>query len=127
MSCATCHNPALGWTAGGALTLSVWVKPAVLGPNQVIFSRREATGQGDGAKWQSSIHAVAWQGGPPRRLRDGYAVDAWRDPDKGQVWIYALTTLRNGIGANPEGYRLFRFRADDPGQPGAADRDLSRA
>lgn len=37
-------NPALGWTAGGALTLSVWVKPAVLGPNQVIFSRRDAAG-----------------------------------------------------------------------------------
>ncbi len=80
----------------------------------VFFSRRKATGQGDGAKWQSSIHAVTWQGGPPRRLRDGYAVEAWRDPDKGQVWIYALTTLRDGIGANPEGYRLFRFRADDP-------------
>lgn len=37
-------NPALGWTAGGALTLSVWVKPAVLGSNQVIFSRRDAAG-----------------------------------------------------------------------------------
>ncbi len=32
---------ALAWTAGGALTLSVWVKPATLGPNAVIFSRRE--------------------------------------------------------------------------------------
>ena len=81
----------------------------------VIFSRREATGQGDAAKWQSSIHAVDWQGGPPRRLRDGYAVEVWRDPDKGLVWIYALTTLRDGIGANPEGSRLFRFRTDDPG------------
>ncbi len=81
----------------------------------VFFSRREATGAGDGARWQSTIHAVAWQGGPPRRLRSGYAVDAWRDPDKGEVWVYALTTLRDGIGANPEGYRLFRFRADDPG------------
>ena len=34
-------NPALGWTAGGALTFTVWVKPATLGPNAVIFSRRE--------------------------------------------------------------------------------------
>lgn len=34
-------NPALGWTEGGGLTLSVWVKPATLGPNAIIFSRRE--------------------------------------------------------------------------------------
>ena len=34
-------NPALGWSEGGALTLSMWVKPATLGPNAIIFSRRE--------------------------------------------------------------------------------------
>ncbi|MES2706610.1 MAG: DUF2341 domain-containing protein [Verrucomicrobiota bacterium] len=34
-------NPALAWTAGGALTVSVWVKPATPGPNAVILSRRE--------------------------------------------------------------------------------------
>ena len=34
-------NPALGWSEGGALTLSLWVKPATLGPNAIIFSRRE--------------------------------------------------------------------------------------
>lgn len=34
-------HPALGWTEGGPLTLSVWVKPATLGPNAIIFSRRE--------------------------------------------------------------------------------------
>ncbi len=34
-------NPAAGWTANGALTLSVWVKPATLTPNAIIFSRRE--------------------------------------------------------------------------------------
>lgn len=34
-------EPALAWTGGGALTLSVWVKPATLGPNAVIFSRQE--------------------------------------------------------------------------------------
>lgn len=34
-------NPALGWTAGGPLTLSLWVKPATLSPNAIIFSRRE--------------------------------------------------------------------------------------
>jgi biopolymer transport protein ExbB len=37
-------NPATAWTANGALTLSVWVKPATLGPNAVIYSRRDAAG-----------------------------------------------------------------------------------
>lgn len=37
-------NPAQAWPAGGALTLSVWVKPATLAPNTVIFSRRENAG-----------------------------------------------------------------------------------
>ena len=36
-------NPALGWSEGGALTLSLWIKPATLGPNAIIFSRRENT------------------------------------------------------------------------------------
>lgn len=36
-------NPALAWPEGSPLTLSVWVKPATLGPNVVIFSRRENT------------------------------------------------------------------------------------
>ena len=34
-------NPATAWPEGGALTLSAWVKPATLGPNAIIFSRRE--------------------------------------------------------------------------------------
>lgn len=34
-------EPSLTWTEGGALTVSVWVKPAVLTPNAVVFSRRE--------------------------------------------------------------------------------------
>lgn len=34
-------NPTLAWTSGGAVTWSAWIKPAVLQPNAVIFSRRE--------------------------------------------------------------------------------------
>jgi biopolymer transport protein ExbB len=37
-------NPAIAWTANGALTLSTWVKPATLGPNAVVYSRRDAAG-----------------------------------------------------------------------------------
>ncbi|MGV3661864.1 MAG: DUF2341 domain-containing protein [Prosthecobacter sp.] len=34
-------NPALEWAPGGAMTVSVWIKPSALQPNAVILSRRE--------------------------------------------------------------------------------------
>jgi biopolymer transport protein ExbB len=37
-------DPATGWTAGGALTLSIWAKAAVLSPEAVIYSRADAAG-----------------------------------------------------------------------------------
>jgi biopolymer transport protein ExbB len=37
-------STSMAWTDGGALTWSAWIKPAVLQPNAIIFSRR------DGAK-----------------------------------------------------------------------------
>lgn len=33
--------PTLTWTEGAAMTWSAWVKPAVLQPNAIVFSRRE--------------------------------------------------------------------------------------
>jgi biopolymer transport protein ExbB len=35
------NTPSLEWSAGGAVTLSLWVKPSVLTPNAAIFSRKE--------------------------------------------------------------------------------------
>ncbi len=35
------NNPALAWTAGGALTWSAWVKPTALKSNAPLFSRHE--------------------------------------------------------------------------------------
>ncbi len=34
-------NPALAWTAGGALTWSAWIKPTALKTNAALFSRHE--------------------------------------------------------------------------------------
>ncbi len=39
-------SPSLDWTAGGALTLSIWMQPAALAQNAVLFSRRDASGNG---------------------------------------------------------------------------------
>ncbi len=80
----------------------------------VVFSRRLATGDPATAKWQSETFAADWTGGPPRLLRPGYAVEVWQDPQGGSVWVYAFTTLRDAVGANAEGYRLFRFPLAQP-------------
>jgi len=34
-------SASLAWSAGGAATVSLWIKPAALAPNAIIFSRRE--------------------------------------------------------------------------------------
>ncbi len=80
----------------------------------VVFSRRTAEGPDATARWRSSIFAVPWSGGPPQLLRSGYAVDVWAEPDMGRMWVYALTTMRDGVGANPEGYRMIRFPLTQP-------------
>jgi biopolymer transport protein ExbB len=36
-------SSSLGWTDGGVLTWSAWIKPAALAPNAAIFSRRNGT------------------------------------------------------------------------------------
>ena len=34
-------SPSLGWTSGGALTWSAWIKPGTLSPNAEMFNRRD--------------------------------------------------------------------------------------
>ena len=75
----------------------------------VVFSRRTRSGDPKVPDWASQILTLPWEGGTPHALRPGYAVDVWTDPATRRTWVYAFTTLRPGISANPEGYRLFRF------------------
>lgn len=80
----------------------------------VIYSRRTPKGDVKVPDWESVIVALDWAGTNRRELRQGYAVDLWEDPKTGKAWVYALTTMRPGIGSNPEGYRLFRFPLTNP-------------
>jgi hypothetical protein len=80
----------------------------------VVCSRRTATGDPKVPQWQSEILAVPWEGGPLQSVRSGYAVDVWQEPQTGRTWVYAFTTLRDGISSNPEGYRMVRFRLSEP-------------
>ena len=80
----------------------------------VVCSRRTATGDPKVPQWQSEILSVPWEGGPLQSVRSGYAVDVWQEPQTGRTWVYAFTTLRDGISSNPEGYRMVRFRLSEP-------------
>ena len=80
----------------------------------IIFSRRTRSGDPKSPDWSSEILTLPWEGGTPRPLRTGYAVEVWTDFSTSQTWVYAFTTLRPGVSANPEGYRLFRFPISSP-------------
>jgi biopolymer transport protein ExbB len=83
-------DPATGWTANGAMTLSVWIKPAALGPNQILFSRR-----GDGKAFllglDNGIPFVSVEAGQGvQRTPAGVAVTAG-------TWNHLAVTSLNGI------------------------------
>lgn len=56
---------------------------------------------------------VAWTGGPPRKLGDGYAAATWRDPATGTIWIYLADNGRDGWERH-HAATLDRVRLDDP-------------
>lgn len=80
----------------------------------IVYSRRTRSGDPKSPDWSSEILTLPWEGGTPNSLRSGYAVEVWNDPATRQTWVYAFTTLRSGISANPEGHRLFRFPLTQP-------------
>ena len=82
-------NPALGWTEGGALTLSVWVKPATLGPDAIVFSRRENSnafllGLDNGVPFVSITSGTGTQRTPPAA------------PLTAATWHHLAVTVLNG-------------------------------
>ena len=80
----------------------------------IVFSRRTPSGDPKVPDWSPEILTLPWEGGVPRALRPGYAVEVWSDPSTHQTWVYAFTSLRPGISFNPEGHRLFRFPLTQP-------------
>lgn len=81
---------------------------------QVIFSRRNGKEEGGTVKWSPEIHIWNWKDRQDRVLRAGYAVDVWRNPADGGSWIYAVKSLKDGAGPNPDGSDLVRFPLSDP-------------
>lgn len=81
---------------------------------QVIFSRRNGKEEGNSVKWYPEIHVWNWDDRQDRVLRSGYAVDVWRNPENGGTWIYAVKSLKDGAGPNPDGAELVRFPLNDP-------------
>lgn len=60
-----------------------------------------------------TIHITEWGSGIARQLGSGYAVDAWRDPESGKVWIYALEGPQDR--SRNRFARLVRFPLETPG------------
>lgn len=79
----------------------------------VVYSDREGETTKDG-KPRPVIFAVDWDTGEERKLRTGFALDLWRNPADGAVWVYALKRISSGTTANTNGREVIRFRLDDP-------------
>ncbi|MFH1477128.1 MAG: hypothetical protein ABIH24_06540 [Verrucomicrobiota bacterium] len=72
--------------------LSNYTKP-LLTPrgDRVIFSNRH----------EQKIYAVNWDGSGLRPVMDGLALAVWEDPQNGNVWVYAGTTVTNAMAVGP--------------------------
>ncbi|NCD34254.1 MAG: hypothetical protein EOL87_12685 [Spartobacteria bacterium] len=60
----------------------------------------------------TNIYTVAWEGGQPRMLAKGLALDVWKDPATGRFWVYAVEHMLSDV--KKSSGNLFRFAMDDP-------------
>ena len=82
----------------------------------VVFTDKRLQRRGQTRHLRPLIRAVPWQGGRPRGLSPGFAVDTWADPKTGRLWIYALDTVHDSTLPSVTGSTLIRFPLDDPRQ-----------
>ena len=89
------------------------VRP-VIAPNggQVIFSRKDPSSNEDAMRF--TVRVIDWEGGDARDLADGYATDAWADPETGRVWVIAAREIYYRF--TKSGRRVVRFALDDPSE-----------
>lgn len=70
--------------------------------DRIVFSKRSPEGN-------EETFIVNWDGSGLRRLAPGFAMAVWRDPARGDEWIYA------GLDKEGDNYRIIRqFTPDDP-------------
>ncbi len=82
-------SPSLEWTAGQELTVSTWLRPAVLQPNAVIFSRIDG---------ENSIRVLLDQGAPVVQVSgpEGTATSAPGEPLPAATWAHLALVSSDG-------------------------------
>lgn len=61
-----------------------------------------------------TIMATDWQGAAPVEIAPGYALDVWKDPATGQVWVYAAREVPPTHRTSWAAKKLVRFPLDEP-------------
>ena len=80
------------------------------------YAKPQLTPRGDRVVYNDrrddSVRIVAWDGGPPARLANGFPLATWSDPATDIEWVYVGSDAR---GTEPESYgAVHRHQIDDP-------------
>ncbi len=79
----------------------------------ILFTDKNTIRKGDVKSYKPEIYLTDWRGSRPKKLGEGYAVDAWKDPVGGRIWIYAVENLKTGKALALFAERLIRFPLDN--------------
>lgn len=80
----------------------------------VVFTRLGISKTDSGLSFAPQILWQDWDGGAASPLGAGMAVDVWKNPADGAIYIYAVETLLPSAQLRLTGEKLVRFRADKP-------------
>lgn len=84
---------------------------------QILYTRKLVTrSQKDPhvKDFDMTIMATDWQGAEPREIAPGYALDVWKDPADGRLWVYAAREVPPTYRTSWAAKKLVRFALDEP-------------
>lgn len=80
----------------------------------ILFTNKNTVRNGDDKSYKPEVLLTDWEGREPRKLGSGYAVDCWKDPATGTVWVYAVDKLKPGKSLALFADQLVRFPLHEP-------------
>jgi hypothetical protein len=85
--------------------------------SQILYTRKIVTRSKKNEahkEFDMTIMATDWQGSTPREIATGYALDVWKDPASGLLWVYAAHDVPPTHRTSWAAKKLIRFRLDEP-------------